>query len=302
MVDHTSDVEDIELYIRAVVSAIPASSKRVDSYRLAQEEDATCSILISYCRNGWPDKHSLAVHIQPYWKFQADLSLVDNLLLYHNRIVIPEKFQMETLKKLHCGHQGIQLCRLRARSSVWWLNISKAINNFVRQCLECQRTLIPHREPLITSPLPQHPWEKIASDLFHLNGHTNLIVVDYFSRYPEVVQMTTTTSTAVIKALKSIFSRHGIPSVFMSDNGPQFTSNDMKAFASSYGFELLTSSPHYPQSNSLVERTIKTVKMLLNDSPDPYLALLSPSQLPLNTYSLVPVQSCRVTDGTKAEN
>jgi len=150
---------------------------------------------------------------------------------------------METLKKLHCGHQGIQRCRLRARSSVWWLNISKVINNFIRQCPECQRTLIPHREPLIKSPLPQHPWENIVSDLFHLNGHTYHIVVDYFSHYPEVIQMTSTTSTAVIKALKSIFSRHGIPSIFMSDNGPQFTSNDMKAFVSSYGFELVTTSP-----------------------------------------------------------
>ena len=94
-------------------------------------------------------------------------------------------------------------------------------------------------------------------------------MVDYFSCFSEVIQLTSITSTAVIKAIKSIFSQHGVPSVFMSDNGPQFTSNDMKAFASSYKFELLTSSPCYPQSNGLVERTIKTVKMLLKDSPDP---------------------------------
>ena len=188
---------------------------------------------------------------------------------------------METLKKLHCGHQGIHRCKLRTRSSVWWLNISKIINDFVKQCPECQLIFIPPKEPLITSPLPQHPWEKVASDLFHLNGHTYLIVVDYFSRFPEVIQLTSTTSAAVIKALKSIFSRHGAPSVFMSNNGPQFTSNDMKSFASSYGFELLTSSPRYPQSNGLVERTIKTVKMLLKDSPDPYFALLSFHSTPI---------------------
>ena len=55
----------------------------------------------------------------------------------------------------------------------------------------------------------------------------------------------------------------------------------MKSFAGSYGFELLTSSPRYPQSNGLVERTIKSVKMLLKDSPDPYMALLSFHSTPI---------------------
>ena len=93
--------EDTEFHVRAVVSAIP------------------------------PDKHSLPLHIKPYWKFQGDLSLADDLLLYHNRIIVPEKLQMETLNMLHCGHQGIQRCRLRARSSVWWLNISRIIQDYI---------------------------------------------------------------------------------------------------------------------------------------------------------------------------
>ena len=76
-----------------------------------------------------------------------------------------------------------------------------------------------------------------------------LIVVDYFSRYPEVVQLKSTTSSSVIKALKAMFSHHGVPSIFMSDNAPQFVSREMKEFADSYGFTLVTSSPHYPQSN-----------------------------------------------------
>ena len=109
-VDHTSEVEDIELYVKAVVLTIPASNARLNSYRLAQEEDVTCNTLISYCRNGWPNKYSLPMYLRSYWKLQGDLSLADNLLLYQNRIVVPEKLQMETLNKLHCGHQGIHRC------------------------------------------------------------------------------------------------------------------------------------------------------------------------------------------------
>ena len=49
----------------------------------------------------------------------------------------------------------------------------------------------------------------------------------------------------------------------MSDNGPQFVSGEMKEFTESYNFKHITSSPHYPQSNGLVERSVKTAKGLL---------------------------------------
>ena len=52
--------------------------------------------------------------------------------------------------------------------------------------------------------LPDHPWQKVGSDLFALKGANYLIVVDYFSRYPEVVQLKSTTSQSIITSLKSI--------------------------------------------------------------------------------------------------
>ena len=55
----------------------------------------------------------------------------------------------------------------------------------------------------------------------------------------------------------------------------------MKKFADTYGFTLLMSSPHYPQSNRLAEHTIQTIKELLQDSPDPYLALISFKTTPI---------------------
>ena len=68
----------------------------------------------------------------------------------------------------------------------------------------------------------------------------------------------------------------------------------MKQFANTvhnyYGFTLLTSSPHYPQSNGLAKRTIQTIKALLQDSPDPYLALLSFRTTPILWCSFSPAQ------------
>ena len=288
--DELMEIQEIECHISTVVDTLPVSSTRLTAIIQAQANDPVCSTLISYCSTGWPVKSSLPDCVKPYWTYQGELSVLDNLLLYQNRLVIPRQQQQQILQKLHNGHQGIQRCRLRAKSLVWWLHIRSDIDSFIKQCHECQKSSAIPREPLITATLPSHPWEKVASDLFHLNNCTYLIVVDYFSLYPEVIQLKSTTSASVIKALKSIFSHHGVPSVFMSDNGPQFVSKEMKQFADTYGFTLLTSSPHYPQSNGLAERTIQTIKALLQDSPDPYLALLSFRTTPIPWCSFSPAQ------------
>ena len=136
------------------------------------------------------------------------------------------------------------------------------------------------KEPLLATPLPDYPWQMIGSDLFELVGEHFLLVVDYFSRYPEIAKLASTTSAAVITSLKSIFARHGIPEILRSDNGPQYASQEFSKLAEVYGFQHTTSSPRYPQSNGQAERTVKTIKML-KPSKDPYVALLNYRATPL---------------------
>ena len=94
----------------------------------------------------------------------------------------------------------------------------------------------------------------------------------------------------MISALRSIFSRHGVPEVMVSDNGPQYSSQEMKEFTSTYGFTHITSSPHYPQSNGLAERSVQTVKRLLKKSRDPHLALLVYRATPFPWCGLSPAE------------
>lgn len=111
--------------------------------------------------------------------------------------------------------------------------------------------------------------------------------MDYYSRYIEVAKLTSTSkSSDIIMHLQSMFSRHGIPDVFRSDNGPQFISSEFKAFSKKYGFTHITSSPLYSQSNGEAERAVQTVKGLIKKSKDPYLALMAYRATPLaNGYS-----------------
>ena len=87
----------------------------------------------------------------------------------------------------------------------------------MKQCPHCVRDSTPQKEPLMLTALPDYPWQKIGTDLLMLDEATYLIAVDYFSRYPKAVKLTTVTSQSVIKSLKSIFSKYGIPEEIMSD-------------------------------------------------------------------------------------
>ena len=168
--------EDIKLYIQTFIDNLPADKDRLNTYREAQAND---SILIGYCKSGWPSMCKLKGEIKKYQQFAGEFSL----LLYGSRIVVPESMRQITLQKIHQGHQGIQKCRLRVNTLVWW---------------------------------------------------------------PE--------------------------------------------FATTYGFNHITSSPYYPQSDGLAERTVRMVKRLFSNSPDPFLALLSYRATPLPWCGLSPAE------------
>ena len=116
------------------------------------------------------------------------------------------------------------------------------------------------------------------------------MIVDYFSRYPEVIKLKSTTSRGIIEAMKAVFSRYGIPQTVRSDNGPQYSSEEFSKFAAEYNFYHETSSPHFAQSNGQAERTVQTMKNLLRESTDPYMALLTYRSTPLPWCGLSPAE------------
>ena len=135
-------------------------------------------------------------------------------------------------------------------------------------CKVCAKYRQQRAEPLMPTPFPERPWQMIGTDLFELDNLNYLIVVDYFSCYIEVAAMQKTTkSHEVIRALKAIFARHGIPEELRSDNGPQYASAEFTHFAKEWGFRQTTSRPRFPQSNGEVECAVETTKSLLKVIP-----------------------------------
>ena len=148
---------ETEQFVQAITAGLPANGDRLKAYAKAQANDRICSQLIEFYTTEWPKRNQLSRELKKYWKFRGSLTLSNTLLLYQGRIVVPPSMQQHTLAKIHHGHQSIQRCRLRVASSVWWPGVTNAIEQFVLSCPTCQRATVPHREPLLTTPLPSYP-------------------------------------------------------------------------------------------------------------------------------------------------
>ena len=54
-------------------------------------------------------------------------------------------------------------------------------------------------------------------------------------KYPEIVPMRKTTASETVSVLRTVFARHGLPLQIVSDNGPQFVSEEIRHFLSVNG-------------------------------------------------------------------
>ena len=157
-------------------------------------------------------------------------------------------------------------------------------------CSHCaEKKPTQRREPLMTTPLPQGPWMRVGIDLFFFKGKDYLVMCDYYSRWIEVLALTSTTSSAVISRIRDVVARFGVPVEIISDNGPQFVSAEFQEFARKYAFSHVTSSPYLPNSNGEAERAVCTAKQMLSQE-DPWLALLVYRDTPIAATGASPSQ------------
>ncbi|UYV85035.1 K02A2.6-like [Cordylochernes scorpioides] len=275
-----------KLNILCVASSLHQSTTddRLAKIALNQKLEPTLQNVAFYSKNGWPAKCQLSPLERSFYDVRDEIGEENGLLMRGLRVIIPSNMRKDVLNRIHAGHQGITKCRARAKDHVWWPGIGQEIQDMVKTCEKCIENQPLKHEPLIPNDFPERPWQKVGMDLFHYEGSEYLVVVDYFSRFIEVVRLTKLSSEAVVDHCKAIFARHGIPDIVISDNGPQFrpsTTSAFTKFASEVGFRHITSSPKHPQSNGQAEAAVKIVKNLMKKNKDPVLALMECRATPL---------------------
>ena len=141
--------------------------------------------------------------------------------------------------------------------------MSAAVSDAVEKCELCAAALPSKRLSSALAPTTaSRPMQAVGLDLFHAGGRDYLVMVDWYSKYPFVQCLASTTAAAVTRALAGWWELFGSP-VVRVDGGPQFCCQEFLAFCGERDIELETSSPYNPRSNRLAEAAFKNCKKLL---------------------------------------
>ena len=247
----TNNPESPMIEVDMITRTLPSLSSKLDEIRRHTANDHVLHHLKEVIQHGWPEFTSECPHdLKDYWTFREDLSVENGLILKGVRLVIPPQLRQTMLDIVHQGRMGIEKCLLRAKECIFWPGISNDIKELVMKCPTCLKySKQQQRETLHPHTVPSFPWQKLGCDLFDYKQSTYLLVADYYSKFPVIRKLTSTTSSFIINHLKSIFAEQGIPQTLVSDNGPQYSSREFETFCDQWNINHVTTSPLYPKSN-----------------------------------------------------
>lgn len=94
-------------------------------------------------------------------------------------------------------------------------------------------------------------------------GHNFLVLIDAFTKWPEVHLMRHITAKKTIEKCREIFIIFGLPRVLVSDNGRTFISSEFQNFLKGNGIIHKRTAPYNPSTNGLAECFVQTLKQAL---------------------------------------
>ena len=113
--------------------------------------------------------------------------------------------------------------------------------------------------------MPSGPWQNLACDFYSASTVTLLVIIDQYSRYPVIQQVSSTAANAVIPQLHSTFSTFGNPIYLKADNGPPFNGAEFERFCNIMGIKRRFSTPYWPRGNGECERFMPNLtKIFIN--------------------------------------
>ena len=259
--ERTADEVSEALEVSSVQQLL-LDSAPVDHRKIASEtsRDSVLSRVQRFIRSGWPA--TVSTELKPYFTNKDQMVEEQGCLLWGSRVLVPRSLQSAVLRMLHATHCGMVRTKALARSLVWWPKMDKAIEDMVGRCVNCQtHRQAPKRAPPHPLEPAVEPWERVHVDFAGpFLGKMWLVIVDAFSKWPEIIPMTSTSAKATIAAIRSVTERFGLFKVLMSDNGPQFTSQEFAEWLRLCDIVHITSAPYSPASNGQAERFVRTFK------------------------------------------
>ena len=124
--------------------------------------------------SGWRQtKVETPVKTRPYWNYRDEVSCYEGLMFKGDRIIVPHSLQPEMLQRIHVAHLGIEKCRARARSAVFWPGINGAIGGLLSKCITCQQYQRSNqRESLMPQEVPERPGRQSQPTVSTIKGES----------------------------------------------------------------------------------------------------------------------------------
>lgn len=222
--------------------------------------------LVHSLRRGWST--SSRKRYSEFYKRRSDLSTTpDGTVVFQNRPVCPPSIRKDVLQYLHHCHLGRDKMVSMARNICWWPELSKDVTALIKSCSTCGFKPKPTSE-LIQWPFSLQPMQRVHVDYCgpFLNSYYGLVVIDSYSKYPEVFYTKSMDTAFTIKALRKFFAAEGVPQLLVSDNGPQFRSQEFSSWLRSIGTTHIFTPPRHPQSNGQAENFVRTLKTAIKSA------------------------------------
>ena len=245
-----------------VVRRIANDGISLESIRECTANDQVLKKIVQFVQTQWP-KRITESELVPFSHLRHQLSMENGCLVREDqRLVIPASLQRSLLHMAHMGHPGIVRMKRKLRETYWWPRMNIDIERYVKHCQACQssgKSMKPNIVPRVDVPPPETAWTKLAIDIAGpyytapVGRRFIVSIIDYYSKFPEVLLTDKTTSLSIIKWLEIVFARYGNPEELVSDNGPQFTSYEFEQFLSSRNIRHIRTCVYTPQQNGLVE-------------------------------------------------
>ena len=167
------------------------------------------------------------------------------------------------MSKAHETHPGKNANEESVRMIAWWPGITQDFQQFVSKCKNCQLNRSSLGKTVSTWP-EADVWERLHTDWGYDKDQRNILtIVGAGSGWIEALPAGKRTSETVKTYLSQIFAILGIPKTLVSDNGPEFVSDDLKQWCESLGIKKMESPVYHPRANGLAERAVQTVKRAL---------------------------------------
>nr|XP_054923534.1 uncharacterized protein K02A2.6-like isoform X1 [Dermacentor andersoni]XP_054923535.1 uncharacterized protein K02A2.6-like isoform X1 [Dermacentor andersoni] len=152
--------------------------------------------------------------------------------------------------------------KTKSKSLFWSPGLDHDIERIAATWHNCVQTLpMPQAKEPVSWPDARERWSRLHIDYAGpIKGKMILVVVDSHTKWIEAVRLSQANVHSTINALRTIFSRFGIPRTVVSDSGTPFTAWVFQQFMKGNGIVHIRAPPYHSQSNGLAERAVRTVK------------------------------------------